>query len=492
MSTKPLKALAKQLAQASSYQQWRDIAAEHDERSGAAAWRLEDETPLYDYEATRKRLDSLRAYRKAGDNHGLLFALNEGVHGNMGGMGNSALYKVALTGTKQLIVDYVDEIDAALRHLASTAVDDISLHDKLDFFHRARQCYGRSALMLSGSGMLLYFHVGVVKALWEQDLLPTVMTGASGGAIVAATVASHTRDELAKIFDPQYLVMEAEREATELNKLSKLRPSQISADTVEDFFERLIPDITFQEAAQLTGIHVNVSVAPAEKHQTSRLLNDIASPNVLLREALMATCAFPGFYPAVTLAARDRNGQRKPYLPDRKWIDGSVSDDLPIKRVMRLYGVNHSIVSQTNPVVIPFLRDNAAPSSKRIVGDALRDTTKLWSLASARLLNHSLNKKSMASKLANITSAVLAQTYTGDITVLPPQRFHNLSRLLTQRTSAEIIELIQHGQSSTWPKIAAIRTQTKISNTLQTIIKDLELNLVEQAQQAVTRGQVQS
>lgn len=343
MSAKKLKALAAQLEEATSYQQWRNIAVQHDELSGAAQWQQQDETPLYDYQATKNRLADLRGYRKASDNHGLLFALNEGVHGNMGGMGSSALYKKALLGTKQLIVDYVDEIDSALQYLASDAVDDIPIEDKLDFLHRANQCYGNSALMLSGSGMLMYFHLGVVKALWEQNLLPSVITGASGGAIVAATVASHSNDQLAKIFDPKYLVMELEREVKEINKLSMLRPSQIPVDVVEAFFERLIPDITFQEAAELTGIHVNVSVAPAEKHQTSRLLNDIASPNVMLREALMATSAFPGFYPAVTLAAKDQNGQRKPYLPQRKWIDGSVSDDLPMKRVMRLYGVNHSL-----------------------------------------------------------------------------------------------------------------------------------------------------
>ena len=457
---------------------------QHDELSGAAQWQQQDETPLYDYQATKNRLADLRGYRKASDNHGLLFALNEGVHGNMGGMGSSALYKKALLGTKQLIVDYVDEIDSALQYLASDAVDDIPIEDKLDFLHRANQCYGNSALMLSGSGMLMYFHLGVVKALWEQNLLPSVITGASGGAIVAATVASHSNDQLAKIFDPKYLVMELEREVKEINKLSMLRPSQIPVDVVEAFFERLIPDITFQEAAELTGIHVNVSVAPAEKHQTSRLLNDIASPNVMLREALMATSAFPGFYPAVTLAAKDQNGQRKPYLPQRKWIDGSVSDDLPMKRVMRLYGVNHSIVSQTNPVALPFIRENRQQNRKGIMADALRETTKLWSLTSAKLLSQSLQNNSVASKLVNFTSTVLAQTYTGDITVLPPKRLHNPSKLLSQRTTAEIIELIQYGERGTWPKLEAIRIQTKISKTLQALIKRLESQIIEQAHQA--------
>ena len=51
------------------------------------------------------------------DYHGLLFTLNEGIHGNMGGMGNAALYHRAAFGTKQLIEDYVDEIVDALELL---------------------------------------------------------------------------------------------------------------------------------------------------------------------------------------------------------------------------------------------------------------------------------------------------------------------------------------------------------------------------------------
>ena len=39
------------------------------------------------------RLRALQEYREKGDDEGLLFALNEGIHGNMGGMGKSILYQ---------------------------------------------------------------------------------------------------------------------------------------------------------------------------------------------------------------------------------------------------------------------------------------------------------------------------------------------------------------------------------------------------------------
>ncbi|MCB1667472.1 MAG: DUF3336 domain-containing protein [Pseudomonadales bacterium] len=470
-----------------NYEEWKKLAIRQDMVDGADIWKVKERSDLYDYRAIRKRVDTYRELRANGDDEGLLFALNEGIHGNMGGMGKGVLYKKAHFGTKQLIVDYVEEVSSALEYLASPEVDSISLENKLEFFHRASHCYGRSALMLSGSGSLFYFHLGVVKALWEEDILPSVISGSSGGAIVAAIVGCHSGGDLKKIFDPDLLKMEVEREKNLTKKGFLNRFSQVSSKEVENFFERLIPDITFQEAAELTGIHINVSVAPAEKHQTSRLLNDIASPNVMIREALLASAALPGFYPAVTLAAKDQNGQRKPYLPSRKWIDGSVSDDLPIKRVMRLYGVNHTIVSQTNPLALPFVTDSSSTSEWGLIKQTLKNTSKEWALAAAKLIDRPMNLNKTSSRLLTLCSSVLAQTYTGDINILPPKRIHNPVYMLMQPSSEEILQMIKHGERATWPQIEKIRLQTKISRTLDNIVHDLEMALVHEVPRLPTR-----
>lgn len=478
MLSQVLKFRKQKSLQLENYQQWREQAILHDRRTGMDDWRATERTRLYDYQAIRTRLDTYRTLRKQGDDHGLLFALNEGIHGNMGGMGSNELYKRSRFGTKQLIQDYTDEVTAALNYLASPTVDSVCMEEKLEFFRRASHCFGSSALMLSGSGSLFYFHLGVVKALWEEDLLPSVISGASGGAIVAAIIAANSHAELENLFDPKVLKMEVEREKNFFQQAWPFGRSQMTSTMVEEFFQRIIPDITFQEAAALTGIHINVSVAPAEPHQTSRLLNDIASPNVMLREAVMASSAFPGFYPAVTLAAKDQNGERKPYLPSRKWIDGSVSDDLPIKRVMRLYGVNHTIVSQTNPVALPFINDAQSNSNWSILKQTFKNSSKEWALASAKLIDRPLKSSPVISRLLTFTSSVLSQTYTGDINILPPRRLHNPAHLLSDRTTDEIIELIKHGERATWPEIEKIRVQTQISRALNNIIRQLESDVL--------------
>ena len=227
-----------------------------------------------------RRLRRLRRLRAKGDIAGVLFRLNEGVHGNIDGMGHARLHGKAKFSTKKLIVDYVDEVVAALNLLASSEADEIPFSERLDFFRRAHHCNGCSALMMSGAGSLLFFHVGVAKTLWQHGLLPGVLSGSSGGAIVGSLVSTNADEGLGRIFEAESLVHEIERDQGLLKHLTALKPEVATAKEVREVLDRLIPDLTFLEAYELTGRHLNVSIAAAEKHQTSRLLNAITTPNV--------------------------------------------------------------------------------------------------------------------------------------------------------------------------------------------------------------------
>ena len=475
--------LEKEMASAESYDEWANAAKHYDYYNRLDEWKQKEESEHYDNVAIRERLDQLRELRRKSDSHGLLFTLNEGIHGNMSGMGRHDLYEQARFGTKQLIVDYVDEVVSALKYLASGRVRKIHIDEKIEFFDRASHCFGHSALLMSGAGSLLYFHLGVVKALWEQRLMPSVISGSSGGALVAAVIGTHTDEELEKIFDPSFLGIEIEKEAGVWRFPLVGSDTRVSSDEVNDVICRLIPDLTFQEAEERTGYQVNISVAPAETHQTSRLLNSTTSPNVLIREAVLASCAVPGFYPPVTLAAKDEKGNKKAYLPTRKWVDGSVAEDLPIKRLSRLYGVNHTIVSQTNPIVLPFV--NAKKQQQTtwdIIQDAGLKTWKEWSLAVARLAQKPAKHSDLATRWLDTFTSVVKQTYTGDITILPSSRAHNPVRALSYRETEEAMDLIRDGERATWPKIEMIRVQTKIGRTLEEIIERLEDSVVANAQ----------
>ncbi len=471
-STKRLQAA---MEAATTYDEWKAAALEHDKASGANRWKTVDQSTLFDYASIRRRLERLRLMRAEENLPGLLFTLNEGVHGNIDGMGRGDLYARAKFGTKQLISDYVDEIVAALDVLASDDAAEIPFRERLDFFRRAQHCYGCTALMMSGSGMLLFFHLGVVKALWEQGLLPNILSGSSGGAFVGSLVSTHSDDELQKIFDPENLTHEIRREEGLLGYFAAFKPEVAKVEEVHHAIERMIADLTFLEAYELTRRHLNVSIAAAERHQTSRLLNAITTPNVYIREAIMASTAVPGFFPAVALAAKNERGERQAYLPSRKWVDGSISDDLPAKRLARLYGANHFIVSQTNPHVFPFVTD---PKRKKgffeTLGYAGRRTAREWINASAAVIEKPLALSPTLSRWTNIGLSVINQDYVGDINIFPERRLFNPLRLLAFKSTDEIMQLIRMGEKATWPKIEMVRIQTKIGRKLDQILSELD------------------
>ncbi|MEM6316132.1 MAG: DUF3336 domain-containing protein [Bacteroidota bacterium] len=462
-----------QLEEADSYEEWLQLAENYDQATGMAAWKQVEYSDLYDNVEIKLRLNKLRTMRKKGDDQGLLFLLNEGIHGNMGGMGNPKLHTKALSGTKQLITDYVDEIVDALEHLADMNNHSIHFDDKLDFFRRASLCFGRSALMLSGGGQIGNFHMGVLKALTKEDLLPDVISGASAGSLYAALVGTHTNEELLDFFAKDQIVDVLKREAKIYEKIAEQK--SVKVKDLEIILENVIPDITFQEAFHRTGRKINISIAPHGAQQKSRLLNAIASPNVLIRSAVMASCAVPGIFPPVTLSAKNKDGETRPYLPSRKWIDGSMSNDLPSKRLTRLYQVNHFIVSLTNPLVLPFVMDPSQQEGRlapvRRFGMAImKETTQFNYSIAKRFFKYAPS----VALFANNVNSIVQQNYLGDINILADFSVLNARKVLSSWTFEELNELIRKGEKATWSKIEAIRVTTKIGRTLDDILEAYE------------------
>lgn len=479
--------LEKAMARAETYSEWSEAAIAHDIETGVADWKAADESKYFDSVSIRRRLERLKELRSAGDNAGLLFALNEGIHGNIDGMGHERLHQKAKFGTKKLIQDYVETITDSLHYLADAKITEIPFEEKLDFFRRAHHCYGSSAFLMSGSGSFLYFHMGVAKALWEQGLLPKIMSGSSGGSVVGAIICTHEDDELAPFFDAEQLSgLTGASDDPEKDFLG--RPKALPAEKIREQLSKIIPDLTFQEAYELTGRHLNISIAPAERHQSSRLLNAIASPNVYIREAVWASCAVPGIYPPVTLAAKDHKGKRVPYMPSRKWVDGSVTHDLPSKRLSRLYGCNHHIVSQANPIATPFASDvKQQQGSLSAIRNASTTTIKAWINANAAIMQGPLSFFPTLNSMTSMALSVINQNYTGDINIIRPTMFWSPAKMLSELPLEDIRKLVDLGARTTWPKIEMVRTQTKVSQALETILAEYEDELAHDHEFAMKR-----
>jgi len=460
---------------ATTFQEWYSAARVLDSLSGAESWRENDASEHYDFLDIRTRYEQLRALLDDENHEELLYVLNEGIHGNMSGMGRPILYDQAMTGTKCLIDEYVNAIAEALWVVAEAPSNKVPLGHKVDFFRRASHCYGRSALMLSGGAGLIYSHHGVVQTLIEQGLLPNVISGASAGAWVAALLSMYTNEEL-KAGVLEHFRYDLPIHLNPLRVLAGMEPGVSPLSIKENAMDGIGNDMTFQEAYEHTGRYINISIAPAEKHQNSRLMNAITSPNVYIRSAMDASGSVPGVVPPVTLFARGADGKPKPYLPSRKWVDGSVAEDLPAKRLSRLFGVNHYIVSMINPLAVPFVDDPKLRGRRRFRGAAnvmFTDTaTDLLSTLERYLTRVGVSFISPAVLMAH---GILNQSYTGDVNIiLEKKNFNWRNVLFSYRGDEEIEQLVLAGKRNTWPKLAIIRNATLIGQELDTILDSLD------------------
>jgi len=455
------------MSTATSYEEWKALALEYDEISGGAQWKQKTESKNYDFENIQMRLNELQTLRTSGDDMGLLFALNEGIHGNMGGMGKSVLYEKTKFGTKALIEEYVDEVVTSLQHISSLPENEISFEEKLDFFERASHCFGRSALMFSGAGSLGHFHTGVVKTLLEHNLIPAVISGSSAGSVLAGVLGTHSQTELEELM-AQGLVLGGQKTIDKVAIGSKR--SQVDVNDVHEMLREMIPDMTFQEAYEKTGRLINITIAPVEQHQTSRLMNATTSPNVFIRTAIMASCAVPGVFPSVMLMAKNVFGEAQPYLPNRRWVDGAITDDLPAKRLARLYGVNHYIVSQANPLALMIQKSDEYWLAPKGVKSVFRHAGREMLRGGEQFSRRFLGPWPEVSKAMNMFYSVAAQNYTGDVNIAPSFAFVDPQKLLGHLTEEEIAELTSEGERATWANLEQIRISSKVGRTLDAIL----------------------
>jgi TAG lipase/steryl ester hydrolase/phospholipase A2/LPA acyltransferase len=169
-------------------------------------------------------------------------------------------------------------------------------------------------------------------------------------------------------------------------------------------------------------------------------------------------------------------GKAQPYLPSRQWVDGSISDDLPAKRLGRLYSTNHSIVSMVNPIALPFLTPGKEPNK------LLASMGKFGIEVTREALNvyrSRVQKKGtdwpQFSALVNGVHGLLDQNYTGDINIVPDFRWYSPLKLLSHITEEELVELMDAGERSTWRQLSAVDTCTRISRTLDEILDRFEI-----------------
>ena len=467
-----LEKVEKQLEQAQDYQQYRQACIEYDKLDNADKWKQNDRSDDYDYVLVQKRLRRIKEARIRNDVQELMSILHEGIHGNLGNIANPNLYQHTKSGTKVLIEQFLQELYDTLGDIYSAPEEKISFYQKLSFFEQTSHAYGQSCLMLSGGAGLGFFHCGVVRALLEANLLPNVISGASAGSIITAMIGTRNDDELKQLLNPQSI----HRYFKDWGTWKGFGNSSLLDSTnIENSLIELFDLTTFEQAYEQTGREINITVSPADLHQDARMLNNKTSPNAIITQAVRASCAIPYLFEPIQLKALDSKGEVVPYVPNRKFADGSIMADLPFNRLSRLYSVNHSIVSQTNPLAVPFLSRSRQKTSG-IVGLTSRHLASLVkqsSIYACDIFEDMVPTQTGKLGISKVKS-IIEQQYVGDINILPPRSFTNIQHILKNPTIESIDTLIRQAEKATWPQLEMIDNTTRISRAFQRYVKCLQ------------------
>lgn len=414
----------------------------------------------------------------------MLFILRTTLGRNLGGMGELRMYKHSHIGTKRLIERYIESVQKTL--VAVIEVSDkqgdqcpVDLDHLVDQMRYIRQYFGRSALLLSGGGTFGMNHIGVVKCLWDQKLLPRLISGASAGSIVCAVLCSKTDEEIPQVMhefcygDLDVFERNGQPEGMLVKIVRMFQEGGLfDISHLKRVMQGILGDMTFLQAYNRTHRILNIPVSTSSHFELPRLLNYVTAPNVVIWSAVCTSCSVPLVYKKATLLAKNpRTNELEPWdsNPDATWIDGSVDNDLPMTRLAEMFNVNHFIVSQVNPHVVPFLT-----KEEELVPAGLHNPTAFtpgpgWfsnglNLARGELV-HRMQVLVDMNVLPNIVTklrSVLSQRYSGDINIFPQISLVDFPRVLTNPTPEFMYGCMLTGQRATWPRLARIENHVKI------------------------------
>lgn len=148
-------------------------------------------------------------------------------------------------------------------------------------------------------------------------------------------------------------------------------------------------------------------------------------------------------------------------------------------RLSEMFNVNHFIVSQVNPHVVPFLprEDYRHPP--------ITNTVATWGATAARLLvSEGMHRMTMLAEVGLLRTpltklkSILSQRYSGDITILPELCYTDITRMLKNPTPEFMMNASLCGQRATWPKLTRIQSCCAIELALDRAITQLRSAMV--------------
>lgn len=292
------RTLRNKLRASKTYKEWCESADALDNYMHKDEWKKTIPFAYYDYRLLQKVVKHLKIYRQGDtveDATKLMDVLYVCLKQNFAGIENAKLYSNTYLGTKALIEEYVEEVTRSIEALASNK--HISNEEKKLAFKLYSKNYGRTAFCLSGGAGFGYYHLGVIRALLDRGLLPSIITGTSAGSLMGAIVCTRTDEELDQILNPDLSSRIRICQDSWPTKLYRL-VTQGSLFDAEQWCREAMwfckGSLTFKEAYERTGRIFNVSVIPYDPHSPPKLLNYLTAPDCVVWSAVLASAAIPG------------------------------------------------------------------------------------------------------------------------------------------------------------------------------------------------------
>ncbi|KAI9777925.1 MAG: hypothetical protein M1839_008460 [Geoglossum umbratile] len=484
--------LRQNLQRTTNYADWVEAARELDAFLGNEKWKQADEYAYYDYATLRRVKEDLKDRRlkaeaeETDEANGIggqrpievLRGLVEAcVKSNFVGIENPRLYSETYFGTKCLVQDFVDEVESCLTLLVRTR--QLTRDNKRLIFKHLHSNFGRTALCLSGGASFAYYHFGVCKALLDANLLPDVITGTSGGALVAALVATRTDDELKKLLVPALagrITACHDDISVWLRRWWRTGARFDALDWARRCSWMTRGSMTFREAYERTGRILNVTCVPSDPHSPTILANYLTSPDCVIWSAVLASAAVPGILNPVVLMMKTRDGTLAPYSFGHKWKDGSLRTDIPLKALNLHFNVNFSIVSQVNPHINLFFFSSRGSVGRPVthrrgrgwrggfLGSAVEQYLKLDLNKWLKVLRH---LELLPRPLGQDWSEIWLQKFSGTITIWPKSTMSDFYYILSDPTPSRLANMLHAGQQSTFPKLQFISNRMKCERLVE-------------------------
>ena len=318
------------------------------------------------------------------------------------------------------------------------------------------------------------WHLGVVKGLFEQGLLPKVVAGEGGAAYVAALVGGCTDGELRECLTSEALALAVSPQSTTRRKRCRWQRQQLLATTDVDAFLAHIAtltDLTFTEAHNHTGRTLNILLPVASGAEMPYVLNNVTAPYVLVSSAIAASAiATPAS--TVTLTSRLDDGRTFDTtvntLPSFSHWHGSgvgaEEGEGPLARISELFNTNHFIISRPMPPLLPCL--DPVYRGNGLIARVWHPVRRLLVLE----VQHRVRQMSIIGLLpARVAELLLEDTSPGaastQLVISPEFSVRWMKELLNSavtKSKERVAEAMLEGERAVWAKVKALRVRCSI------------------------------